>query len=160
MLWGRSGGEGSESPQVHQPSLILPSCSDRFPSRPHPKIRHPDQSQPTLPPKPVARQSGATRSVILTEASERSLRGRTSDSFAIAKPAPVPRRRIQLPFLADNGGEIRPLGAGVTPCRDSEAGTGSSSPHPIGVPRQQRRRNQATGCRGHPLPRSEAGTGS
>jgi hypothetical protein len=33
--------------------------------------------------------------VILTEASERSLRGRTSDSSAQAKPVPVPSLRIQ-----------------------------------------------------------------
>jgi hypothetical protein len=43
--------------------------------------------------------------------------GRISDSFAKAKPVPVPNLLIQKPsaFLADNGGEIRPLGAGVTP---------------------------------------------
>ena len=54
------------------------------------------------------------QSVILTVASERSLRGRISDSFAKAKPVPVPSLRIPLTFLADSGGEIRPLGAGVT----------------------------------------------
>ena len=99
-------------------------------------------------------------SVILTVASERSLRATTSDSFAKAKPVPVPNLRIQSlsviltvaserslrgrtsdsfakrsryrfrvsaskkpsAFLADSGGENRPLDAGVTP---AEAGTGS-----------------------------------
>ena len=49
-----------------------------------------------------------------------------------AKPVPVPNLRIPSAFLADNGGEIRPLGEGVTPAglfRASEAGTGSESPN-------------------------------
>jgi hypothetical protein len=45
---------------------------------------------------PRTRGDALFLSVILTEASERSLRGRTSDSFAKAKPVPVPSLRIQL----------------------------------------------------------------
>jgi hypothetical protein len=59
----------------------------------------------------------------MNEASERSLKWKDLGQLRAAKPVPVPNLRIHsCAFLADNGGEIRPLSAGVTP---AEAGTGS-----------------------------------
>jgi hypothetical protein len=49
--------------------------------------------------------------VILTETSERSLRGRTSDSFAKAKPVPVPNLRIQISVILSGSRWSRKISA-------------------------------------------------
>jgi hypothetical protein len=71
--------------------------------------------------------------VILTEASERSLRGRTSDSFAKAKPVPVPYLLIQKIRHPDRSERTLATRKDLGQLRESEAGTGSKSPHPTPV---------------------------
>ena len=81
------------------------------------------------------------RSVILTEASERSLRATTSDSFAPAKPVPVPSLRHPIfSVILTVASEARYAQRPRTASR-SEAGTGSKfliqlspPPHIFSVP--------------------------
>ena len=107
------------------------------------KIRHPDRSERTL----------ATRN---------DLGQLRASEAGTGSKSPPPKKPSA--FLADNGGEIRPLGAGVTPAgqlRESEAGTGSSSPHPIFFCHPDRsERTLATRKDLGQLRESEAGTGS